>query len=67
MKRRAIQERIDEEFKKELESISINRIKNDLEIDKLPIKELTRMTLNTDNWKKVKEELQTKPRKKDEY
>lgn len=66
MKRRAIQERIDEEFKKELEMISIKRIKNDLEIDKLPIKELTRMTLNTLNWKKCKEELETKPRKKDD-
>jgi hypothetical protein len=61
-----IPERIHENFLKELDEIAVKRIKNDLEIDKVSIKELTRMTLNTDNWKNCKKELETKPRIKDE-
>ena len=65
MKRQAIQERIDMEFKKELNKIAIQRVKNDLESDILPIKELTRMTLNAESWKELKGELETKTRKKE--
>lgn len=66
MKRRAIQERVDEEFIKELHNIRIERIKKGLENDIIPYKELTRMALNADSWKELKGELEKKPRKKDE-
>ena len=56
--------KIDLGFDKELEDVSIARIKNDLEKEMIPKREVTRMITNTEYWKKVKEELINKPRKK---
>lgn len=65
-KNRGIQERIDEDFKNALHEIRINRIKNGVENDLIPIRELTRMSLNAESWKELKGELERKPRKKNE-
>ena len=58
-----IAEKIDKIWKEDLDSIRINRVKNDLETDIIPIREVTRMLRNTEGWKMSKKELETKPRK----
>lgn len=55
--------RIDEGMDKALENISIKRIVNGLERNKVSRREMTRMILNTDGWKKTALELETKSRK----
>ena len=65
MKKNSIQERIDNEFADDLKRIRIERIKNGLEDDLIPLSEMTRMLRNTEGWIKLsKEELAKKPRKK---
>ena len=72
MKQPTTQERVHENLLKELREISDFRYKNDLDEDRkkmrrpLPVSEVTRMIPNADNWEGVKEELKTKPRKKNE-
>ena len=62
--KKGVPAKIDRTFDKELQDVSIERIKNDLEKEMIPKREITRMITNTEYWKKVKEELITKPRKK---
>jgi hypothetical protein len=55
--------RIDEGMDKALDNISVKRIVNGLERNKISRRELTRMALNTESWHKLSLELETKMRK----
>ena len=55
--------RIDENMDKALDNISVNRIVNGLERNKISRREITRMMLNTESWKKCALELETKSRR----
>jgi hypothetical protein len=65
MKNKAIQERIDINLRNDLKEVSLDRIKNGLEKEMQPIKELTRMMRNAESYPNLLNELKTKPRKKD--
>jgi hypothetical protein len=60
--------RISEVFLKELDDIPTARVKNDLEkrTDELTPAELTRMLVRTEGWQLSKQELMTKPRRRNE-
>lgn len=66
MNNKGIQERIDIGLKDDLKAVGVERIKNDLEKEMLPIRELTRMMKNTATYPNLLDELKTKPRKKNE-
>jgi hypothetical protein len=59
------QERIDINLLKDLKKIQLNRVINGLEDCTIPIREVSRMIPNTENWDKVVHECCTKPRRKD--
>ena len=63
--KRGVQERVDPEFKEWANDISIERIKNSLEKDKISVREVTRMMMNAENLLNLEKELLTKLRKKD--
>jgi hypothetical protein len=67
--KQAVHERIDVEFKKIVDKMWNERIKNDLESANsrdLSVREATRMIPKTESWNKVWEELISRPRKKNE-
>ena len=63
MKRRAIQQRVDMDFNEWARDISVERVKNGLEKEIIPVREVTRMIMNTDNLVNMEKELLTKRRK----
>lgn len=64
MKRNSKPQRLDPKFLKELDEIASQRASKGDRIKELSYRELTRMSVNTVSWKKLKEELATKPRRK---
>ena len=55
--------RVDKNFAQILKSIPIDRIKSNLESDKISLREVTRMTTNTEAWQQMIKELRTKTRR----
>lgn len=61
---KALQERVAVNLIDDLKVVPLNRIKNGVDDEFVSFRELTRMIPNTESWKNVKKELETKPRRK---
>lgn len=62
--KKAIQQRIDTDFNEWIKDISVERVKNGLEKDTIPAREVTRMMMNAESITALEKELLTKQRKK---
>ena len=63
MSKKSILMRVDLDFKKMIDDIKVQRIKNGLEKKTIPDREATRMILNTNSKPNLFEELTKKPRR----
>jgi hypothetical protein len=64
--RKSIQQRVDINFNEWMKDISLERVKQGLEKEIIPAREVTRMMMNTENITALEKELLTKQRKKNE-